>query len=285
MAKEKLSSTTHALIGAGHMGGALLNGWLSATGAAKLEPQQILVIDPSPGEAATNAFKLGTKFAKKLTKGSASGLKLCLLAIKPQLFSKVGPDLAKTLPRDALIVSIMAGIGIDELTDVFAPRPIIRCMPNTPGAIGQGITAYITGPDVSAAQIKMAEQRLKAAGEVVRVETEKKIDMVTALSGSGPAYVFHLAETMKAAGMKLGLSEDLAKALARQTVIGSGAMLDATSDSAADLRKAVTSPKGTTEAALKVLMARNGLEKLMQKAIKKAYDRSRELGGKNKLKR
>jgi len=203
MAKEKLSTTTHALIGAGHMGGALLNGWLSAKGAAKLEPQQILVIDPSPGEAATNAFKLGTKFAKKLTKGSASGVKLCLLAVKPQLFSKIGPDLAKTLPRDALIVSIMAGIGIDELTDVFAPRPIIRCMPNTPGAIGQGITAYMTGPGVSAAQIKMAEQRLKAAGEVVRVETEKEIDMVTALSGSGPAYVFHLAETMKAASMNV----------------------------------------------------------------------------------
>ena len=280
MAKEKLSTTTHALIGAGHMGGALLNGWLSAKGAAKLEPQQILVIDPSPGEAATKAFKLGTKFAKKLTKGSASGLKLCLLAIKPQLFSKVGPDLANVLPRDALIVSIMAGISIDELIDVFSTRPIIRCMPNTPGAIGQGITAYMTGPDVSAAHVKMAEQRLKAAGEVVRVETEREIDMVTALSGSGPAYVFHLAETMKAAGMKLGLSEDLAKALARQTVVGSGAMLGASAQSAADLRKAVTSPNGTTEAALKVLMADDGLAKLMRKAIKEAYNRSRELGGK-----
>ena len=153
-------------------------------------------------------------------------------------------------------------------------------MPNTPGAIGQGITAYITGPDVLAAHVKMAEQRLKAAGEVVRVETEREIDMVTALSGSGPAYVFHLAETMKAAGMKLGLSEDLAKALARQTVVGSGAMLAASSQSAADLRKAVTSPNGTTEAALKVLMADDGLAKLMRKAIKEAYNRSRELGGK-----
>ena len=223
---------------------------------------------------------MGNKFAKKLTKGSASGLKLCLLAIKPQLFSKVGPDLAKVLPRDALIVSIMAGISIDELIDVFSTRPIIRCMPNTPGAIGQGITAYITGPDVLAAHVKMAEQRLKAVGEVVRVETEREIDMVTALSGSGPAYVFHLAETMKAAGMKLGLSEDLAKALARQTVVGSGAMLGASSQSAADLRKAVTSPNGTTEAALKVLMADDGLAKLMRKAIKEAYNRSRELGGK-----
>ena len=280
MVKEKLSTTTHALIGAGHMGGALLNGWISATGTARLDPQQILVIDPSPGEAATDAFKLGTKFAKSLTKGSASGLKICLLAIKPQLFSEVGPDLAKVLPRDALIVSIMAGISIDELTDVFAPRPIIRCMPNTPGAIGQGITAYMTGPDVSAAHINMAEQRLHAAGEVVRVNTERQIDMVTALSGSGPAYVFYLTEAMAAAGIQLGLPENLATALARQTVIGSGAMLAASPETAADLRKAVTSPRGTTEAALEVLMADDGLVKLMNKAIKEAYNRSRELGGK-----
>jgi pyrroline-5-carboxylate reductase len=280
MTKEKLSTTTHALIGAGHMGGALLNGWLSAKGNARLEPQQILVIDPSPGEAATNAFKLGTKFAKNLTKGSASGLKLCLLAIKPQLFSKLGKDLAEALPKDALIVSIMAGISIEELTNVFAPRPIIRCMPNTPGAIGQGITAYMTGPDVSVSHIKMAEQRLKAAGEVVRVDTERQIDMVTALSGSGPAYVFHLTEAMIAAGMQLGLPEDLSKALARQTVIGSGAMLASSPETAADLRKAVTSPGGTTEAALEVLMADNGMVKLMRNAIMKAYNRSRELGGK-----
>ncbi|RZV42559.1 MAG: pyrroline-5-carboxylate reductase [Acidimicrobiales bacterium] len=280
MVKEKLSTTTHALIGAGHMGGALLNGWLSAKGAARLDPSQILVIDPSPGEAATNAFKLGTKFAKSLTRGSASGIQLCLLAIKPQLFAKVGPDLAKALPRDALIVSIMAGISIDELIDVFSTRPIIRCMPNTPGAIGQGITAFMTGPDVTAKHVKMAELRLKAAGEVVRVDNERQIDMVTALSGSGPAYVFYLAEAMKAAGIKLGLPEDLAKALARQTVIGSGAMLAASSESAASLREAVTSPGGTTEAALEILMADDGLVKLMRNAITKAYDRSRELGGK-----
>lgn len=280
MAKEKLSTTTHALIGAGHMGGALLNGWLTAKGSARLEPAQILVIDPSPGEAATKAFKLGTKFAKSLTKGSASGIKLCLLAIKPQLFSKVGPDLAKVLPRDALIVSIMAGISIDELIDVFSTRPIIRCMPNTPGAIGQGITAFFTGPDVNAGHVKMAEQRLKAAGKVVRVETERQIDMVTALSGSGPAYVFHLAEAMKAAGIQLGLTEDLAKALARQTVIGSGAMLAASDVSAANLRQAVTSPGGTTQAALEVLMAEDGMVRLMRNAVTKAYDRSRELGGK-----
>lgn len=280
MAKEKLSSNSHALIGAGHMGGALLNGWLKASGALKLGPKEILVIDPSPGEAATRAMHLGTKFASKLTKGSASGIKFCLLAIKPQLFEKVGPDLAKALPKDALIVSIMAGIGLDQLTEMFAPRPIIRAMPNTPGAIGEGITAYITGSGVTNAHIKLAEQRLKATGQVVRVETERQIDMVTALSGSGPAYVFYLAETMKAAGVHLGLPEELSKALARQTVIGSGAMLSRTDQSAAELRKAVTSPGGTTEAALKLLMADDGMAKLMRAAIVEAYNRSRELGGK-----
>jgi len=278
--KEKLSTTSHALIGAGHMGGALLNGWLKAPGAMKLSPKEILVIDPSPGEAAKRAMDLGAKFASKLTKGSASGIKLCLLAIKPQLFEKIGPELAVAVPKDALIVSIMAGIGLEQLTDTFSPRPIVRAMPNTPGAIGQGITAYIASDNTTTAHIKLAEQRLKATGKVVRVETERQIDMVTALSGSGPAYVFYLAETMKAAGEHLGLPEELARALARQTVVGSGAMLSRSEESAADLRKAVTSPGGTTQAALELLMAENGLAKLMRDAITEAYNRSRELGGK-----
>lgn len=280
MPYEKLSSNSHALIGAGHMGSALLNGWLNAPGALKLGPKEILVIDPSPGEAAMRAMDLGAKFASKLTKGSASGIKFCLLAIKPQLFDKIGGELARALPKDALVVSIMAGIGLDQLTEVLAPRPIIRAMPNTPGAIAQGITAYITGPNVSNAHIKLAEQRLKATGQVVRVDTERQIDMVTAVSGSGPAYVFYLAETMKAAGVHLGLPEELSKELARQTVIGSGAILARSDQNASDLRKAVTSPGGTTEAALTLLMAEDGMAKLMRDAITEAYNRSRELGGK-----
>ena len=196
------------------------------------------------------------------------------------MFAEVGPQLAKVLPKDVLIISIMAGIDLAKLDEVFAPRPVVRAMPNTPAAYGKGITAYVCADNVSKAQQGLAELRLKAGGKVVQVESERQIDMVTALSGSGPAYVFYLTETMKAAGMQLGLSEELAKELARETVIGSGFMLSKTKTSAADLRKAVTSPRGTTEAALSVLMAEDGLPSLMRKAVTAAYNRSRELGGK-----
>jgi pyrroline-5-carboxylate reductase len=281
MARHKKTSTpTHVLIGAGHMGGALLSGWLSGRGAGKIDPQDILIIDPSPGEAAKNALELGARFATKLTSGAASGLKLCLLAIKPQLFEKIGAELAEALPEDVLIVSIMAGIDLENLNRVFSQRPLVRAMPNTPAAYGQGITAYICSENVSPEQQALAELRLKAGGKVVPLSTERQIDMVTALSGSGPAYVFYLTETLEAAGKKLGLPDDIARELARQTVIGSGVMLDKSDREASDLRKAVTSPGGTTEAALEVLSAEDGLAALMRRAVKAAHVRSRELGGK-----
>lgn len=278
--KGKLSTSTHALIGAGHMGGALLNGWLSGRGAAKLDPKEVLVIDPSPGDAAVKALDLGAKFAKKLTSGSASGLKLCLLAIKPQLFAEVGPIIAKALPKDVLVISIMAGIGLERLNAVFGPRPVIRAMPNTPAAYGKGITAYVSGAGVTQAHKDLTELRLKAGGKVVQVETERQIDMVTAVSGSGPAYVFYLTEALEGAGVQLGLPAELASELARQTVVGSGYMLGKSDQEASDLRKAVTSPGGTTQAALDVLMAEDGLPSTLRKAVTAAFVRSRELGGK-----
>ena len=278
----RLSSTTHALIGAGNMGGALLNGWLK-TQKDKLLPKQILVIDPSPGEAASEALKRGVKFASQLTKGSASGVKVCLLAIKPQLFEKVSEGLARALPKDSLVISIMAGTRLEMLKTAFAPRPIIRAMPNTPGSIGKGITAFICDDTITAVQRKIAQQRLAACGQVVEVKTEREIDMVTAVSGSGPAYVFYLTEALAAAGQKIGLSENLTRQLARQTVIGSGAMLAVSAENVSDLRRAVTSPGGTTEAALEIMMEDTGMPKLMGKAVKAAFDRSRELGGKSLL--
>ncbi|HHL43964.1 MAG TPA: pyrroline-5-carboxylate reductase [Hellea balneolensis] len=278
MSRGKLSSTTHVLIGAGKMGGALLDGWLAETGETALSPGEILVIDPSPGEAAKKALGHGVKFSSNLTKGAASGTKLCLLAVKPQSFDAVHQDLVEALPKDALIVSIMAGINLHTLGEVFAPRPVIRAMPNTPAAIGKGITAFVCSETVNAAQKSMARARLEAGGKVVELTEERQIDMVTALSGSGPAYVFHLTETMAAAGVNLGLPEELARLLARETVIGSGAMLEQTDAHASDLRKAVTSPRGTTEAALEVLMGHPGLSDLMRAAISAAFHRSRELG-------
>ena len=275
-----LSSNTHALIGAGHMGGALLSGWISGRGRNKLEAQEILVVDPAPGAAARKALDMGVKFSTSLTKVTASGLKLCLLAIKPQIFEEVGPKIATALPKDVLIVSIMAGINLEQLGRVFGDRPIIRAMPNTPAAYGQGITAYVCGAGVSEAQEKLAARRLGAGGRVVKVDSEKQIDMVTAVSGSGPAYIFLLTETLQIAGEKLGLPTELAKDLARQTVIGSGVMLAKSEEDVSDLRKAVTSPRGTTDAALSVLMDSDGLPGLMRRAVNAAYERARSLGNK-----
>jgi len=274
----RLSSNTHALIGAGNMGGALLSGWLSDRGSKALKAQEILVIDPAPGQAAEKALKLGVKFSAKLTKGAASGLKMCLLAIKPQSFAQVGPELADALPKDTLVVSIMAGISLHGLTEVFGERPVIRAMPNLPAAYRAGITGYVCGEGVTQAHRDIAEPRLRASGKVVMVDTEREIDMVTAISGSGPGYVFYLAEILAAAGENLGLKPELARQLARQTVIGSGTVLARSSETAADLRKSVTSPGGTTEAALDVLMARDGLPKLMGDAVKAAYKKSQDLG-------
>lgn len=274
----RLSNNTHALIGAGNMGGALLSGWLSAKGAKALQAQEILVIDPSPGHAAERALKLGVKFSAKLTKGAASGLKMCLLAIKPQLFEQVGSSLADALPKDTLVVSIMAGISLHKLSEVFGDRPIIRAMPNLPAAYGAGITGYVCGEGVTQAHRDIAEPRLRASGKVVRVDSEREIDMVTAISGSGPGYVFYLTEILAAAGENLGLKPELAKELARQTVIGSGTVLARSSETVADLRKSVTSPGGTTEAALDVLMVKDGLPKLMGEAVKAAYKKAQDLG-------
>jgi len=274
----RLSSTTHALIGAGHMGGALLKGWLSGAGLDGVEPQNILVIDPSPGEAAKQALGLGVKYAASLTKGSASGLKLCLLAIKPQIFSKVGPGLSDVLPKDCLIVSIMAGIPLARLEEIFPGHPIVRVMPNLPAAYGAGIAAYTCNGRVSEAQKRMAEQALRAGGKVVSVASEREIDMVTALSGSGPGYVFYFTEIMAAIGADLGLDKALADELARQTVIGAGTVLTHSDQTASELRRSVTSPGGTTEAALDILMAKDGLPKLMKDAMRAAFRRSQELG-------
>ncbi len=278
----KLSTNTHALIGAGNMGGALLSGWLSAKdnqGVAKaLQANEILVIDPAPGQAAARALRLGVKFSARLTKGAASGLKMCLLAIKPQLFTKVGPELAEALPKDVLVVSIMAGIKLKGLTDVFGDRPIIRAMPNLPAAYGVGITGYVCGEGVTQAHREFAEPRLRAIGKVVQVESEDEIDMLTAVSGSGPGYVFYMTEVLAEAGVSLGLRPELAAELARQTMIGSGVVLARSPETSENLRISVTSPGGTTEAALDVLMAKDGLPKLMSKAVKAAYQKSRDLG-------
>ena len=263
-----------ALIGAGRMGGAMLTGWISGG----LKPGEAVIVDPYPGEAAQAAIDAGALHSEALTRAQGKDLETVFLAIKPQMFDALAPGIAAALPAGTRIVSVIAGITLAKLEAVFGARPIIRCMPNTPAAIGQGITGFVVNSAASRADAKAAEALLLAGGKVIEVDDEGLIDVVTGISGSGPAYVFYMVEALCAAGTAAGMPNDLAMILARQTVVGGGALLGESTDSASDLRVAVTSPNGTTQAGLEVLMADDGLGPLMEKTVKAAVDRSRELG-------
>jgi pyrroline-5-carboxylate reductase len=263
------------LVGAGKMGGAMLEGWLKAgVPAAK-----IVALDPAPPpEVKAMLERRGVRHNPPLD--SINDAEVVLVAVKPQVMNEVLAPLGSLAASKPLVLSIVAGKTIAAIAEYFgAHAAIIRSMPNTPAAIGRGITAMAPNGFVSAAQITLAEQLLLSIGEVVQVQEESQIDAVTAVSGSGPAYVFYLTECMAAAGEKLGLSADLAMQLARATVAGSGELMHVSGIEAATLRQNVTSPKGTTYAALQVLMADDGLKPLMQKALEAAAARSRELAG------
>lgn len=266
--------TKIALIGAGRMGGALLAGWIKAGTA----PADVTIIDPAPGPQARNTIAQGAVHAAALTTDNAKDLDVVLLGIKPQMFAQLGPEIAKALPAKSCIVSILAGTTQSQLSAMFGQRPIIRTMPNTPAAIGKGITAYIRNERVSEGQASLASQLLSAGGDVIEVKDESLIDVVTAVSGSGPAYIFHMVEALEAAAIRAGMPKDLAGQLARKTVTGSGALLEASDQSASELRVAVTSPGGTTQAALEVLMGEDGLPQLMRRTVAAAAKRSKELG-------
>jgi len=255
------------------MGGALLQGWISS---GAIEPDQLIILDPVPGEAAQKAIKAGALHLKKPSKKLKS-VKYLLLAIKPQMFAKLAPSTAEHLSAKALIISILAGTSMASLQNVFKTQSIIRAMPNTPAAIGKGITAYTKGADISDAQVKITEQLLSAGGQVHHVANEHLIDVVTAVSGSGPAYIFHMVEALEAAAVHIGLPADIAPDFARQTVIGAAGLLAKSELSASHLRQNVTSPNGTTQAALDVLMDINGLPHLMRDTLHAALTRAKEL--------
>jgi len=264
---------THLVVGAGKMGGALLDGWIASEA---ITSKQLIILDPYPGKAAQSAIESG---ALHLTKPDDKliSIKYLLLAIKPQIFGKLAPAIAKELSNRALVISIMAGTSLASLQDVFKEQSLIRAMPNTPAAIGKGITAYTKGPNVSAAQTKMTETLLSAGGKVHHVANEHLIDVVTAVSGSGPAYVFHMAEALEAAAVKIGLPEDLAPDFAKQTIIGAAGLLETSDETVSTLRQNVTSPNGTTQAALDVLMGLEGLPSLMRETVQAALRRAKEL--------
>ena len=255
------------LLGCGKMGGAMLEGWL----AHGVSPGAVTVLDPYPGDWLQDR---GVNVNSRTPDEPA----VLLIAVKPQMMDEALPTLPK-IGSNTLVISVAAGTPISRFEATFgAETPVIRAMPNTPSAIGQGITAIIGNAVTNAGHLDLAEGLLSAVGTVVRLDTEDQMDAVTAVSGSGPAYVFHLIETMTAAGIAEGLPEDLATKLATETVAGAGALAKAADESASQLRVNVTSPKGTTEAALGVLMNKDdGFPSLLERAVKAAADRSREL--------
>ncbi len=260
------------LVGAGKMGVALARGWLDAG----LPPSNLVLVDPVPGDAAK---ELASDF-DLVIHAEASGLQpnVLVLAVKPQIIGVVMEQLAPVMGPQTLVVSIAAGISIARLSAGLGTGRVVRTMPNTPAQIGKGITGAVAGPEIGPEDRAVVDALLAAAGQVAWFDAEGDLDAVTAVSGSGPAYVFNLVEALAAAGMAQGLPEHVAMQLARQTVIGSAALMEADPAPASVLRQNVTSPNGTTAAALAVLMADDGLTPLMERAVDAARKRSEELG-------
>jgi len=261
------------LLGAGKMGGAMLDGWL----ARGLSPKKLVVIEPQPGKSVKALTRRGLKLNPKGTPAAAAAI---VIAVKPQTAPAAVPPLKPYVGKSTLVLSIMAGRTIGFLEKSLPPgTAIVRAMPNTPAAIGRGISVAVANAKVSARQRKLAGDLLAAIGKVEWVGDEALIDAVTALSGSGPAYVFLLAEAMTKAGIAAGLPPELAARLARETVTGSGELLHRSDLDAATLRQNVTSPGGTTAAALELLMGPGGFDELLTMAVAAATRRSRELAG------
>jgi pyrroline-5-carboxylate reductase len=258
------------LAGAGKMGGAMLTGWL----ARGLDARQVAVLEPQPsgeiGPLLTKGVRLNPRPEDV---GSVATL---VIALKPQSFREAGSALKFFAGPATLVVSIMAGTTIASIAEVCGGS-VVRAMPNTPAAIGRGITVAVAANNVSASQRAVADALLRATGSVEWVDDESLMDAVTAVSGSGPAYVFLLAEELARAGVEAGLPSKLATKLARETVAGSGELLYRSDAPSATLRQNVTSPGGTTAAALEVLMGPDGLASLMIRAVAAATKRSKEL--------
>jgi pyrroline-5-carboxylate reductase len=259
-----------ALVGAGNMGGAMLGGWL----AQGFDPRSITVIDP----AEPQSFKdKGVRVVAAPPAGMTADV--LILAVKPQIMADVLPAAAKLAGPQTVTVSVAAGQTIATIEKALgAGSAVVRTMPNTPALVARGITVACPNRAVTELQRRRVDGLLKAIGKVEWVEDEALIDAVTAVSGSGPAYVFHLVEALAAAGEKAGLEPRLAAVLARETVSGAGELLAQSDLPPSRLRENVTSPKGTTAAALEVLMGEGGLTQLMQKAVAAAHRRAKELG-------
>jgi pyrroline-5-carboxylate reductase len=261
---------TIVLAGAGKMGGAMLSGWL----AGGLDARRVIVVEPMPSDDIRALVAKGIRLNPPATDAAAAAT--LVIALKPQMFREASALLKPLAGPATLVVSIMAGTTIASIAEVCGGM-VVRAMPNTPAAIGRGITVAVAASNVSAAQRAVADALLRATGSVEWIDDERLMDAVTAVSGSGPAYVFLLAEELARAGVEAGLPPELATKLARETVAGSGELLHRSEVSSATLRQNVTSPGGTTAAALEVLMGPDGMQTLLIRAVAAATRRSKEL--------
>ena len=262
-----------ALVGGGRMGSAMLRGWADSALSIHLT-----VFEPTPSP---ELAKLVSSRGWDLNSDPSclGAVDAVVISVKPQSFSLACEQTIKLITGPhTLVLSIMAGLSVAKIAEATHALRVIRAMPNTPGQIGQGITAYFMGYNVSADDEAFAVKLLQPLGAVEKLSTEKQMDAVTAVSGSGPAYVFLLAEALAAAGEAEGLERGLAERLAWQTVIGSAALMEQSGQTPLELRRAVTSPEGTTAAALDVLTAGGGLITMIRRAVEAATHRSRQLG-------
>lgn len=262
------------LAGCGNMGAALLQGWI----AAGIPAESIRIIEPSGADRAVAA---GASAAQVFAEAPTDGVmpRAIVLAVKPQIIGSVAPALHPLIGPDTLVISIAAGTTLKTLAELTGGHArLIRSMPNTPAAVGRGATVMVARPEVSAEERALTKTLLSAVGSAYEVDNEAHMDAVTALSGSGPAYVFYMIECLARAGTELGLPEALALDLARDTVAGAGELAKRSQEHPSTLRVQVTSPNGTTAAGLGVLMSEQGLAPLIRATLTAAADRSRELG-------
>jgi pyrroline-5-carboxylate reductase len=268
------SANPLVLVGAGNMGGAMLSGWLrnGVAGSA------VVVVDPGPSPAMLSVIgEAGASHVTAVPEGLTAAV--LFLAVKPQVMESALPSVRSVVGPETVVVSVAAGKTLAFLERHLGEAAMVRAMPNTPAMVGRGVTGAFANARVSDGQRAQVDSLLRVSGPVEWVPTEADIDAVTALSGSGPAYVFYLVECMAEAGRKLGLQADLAMRLARETVAGAGELLHQSPDDAARLRQNVTSPGGTTAAALAVLMGEDGMQPLFDEAIAAARKRAEELAG------
>jgi pyrroline-5-carboxylate reductase len=273
---SRLHERRLALIGAGNMGFALLEGWAGQG----LQGDAVTIIEPNPSTQLIALCK-NTGFELYAEPKACIPSDAVVLAIKPQMLDESVNAAGYFLHSGALLISILAGKSIKDLSARFPQiSSVVRAMPNTPAAVGRGMTGIYASDATSAKQRDLTESLLKPISQVEWLSEEKQIDMLTAISGSGPAYVFYLVETLASAGVKLGLSAALSQKLARATIEGAGELLHQMPDvTAEDLRKRVTSPGGTTAAALAILMKDDGLAAILEQAVEAARHRAEELAG------